>query len=594
MTRLLGSVALTALCAACATPSVTPTTMASAEPTAAPTPHGKPSATTVSVGGDVTVTEGGIARVPITKTGQGTAKFNWQTVPGTASADVDYVTQSGSLDIDTDATLEVPTLDDRTAEPGEKFTVVLSGKAHTTIGDGESVVTITDNDSSLPPEPITCSDGSTVIPPATCPEQPPPSGGGDIPSNGLTGLAPINSVDPMLATKPDSIPPSADPDVVGAFRFTCGMAGLGRFDPKVYPGDTTGKSHGHQFYGNAGITSGSTYESLRTTGASTCAYGEFPANRAGYWQPWLEDGRGHVLQSDIATVYYKRRPPYDPVCSDPSNPQYQGQCVEMPNGLFYIFGYDMVTNTPATGSVTFTCQLNGGTVYVYGTMAEAATSGRCVAGGEFGIRAHAPSCWNGKLVDSANHRDHMAYPSYGSWGYVKCPATHPYVIPEFALLTTWRIVEGDDLTLWRFSSDHAHPELPAGATFHADFFMAWEPGVHAMWETPGCLGKKLNCFSGVTGNGRIVNHAANPIYPDPVTGEPVGSWQNPYRVVPIPGAEANVRLWGPSYGNVSANWATKVKPNAKALKEPHWLTVMRKALDELAARPVQLTAVTGR
>jgi hypothetical protein len=524
------------------------------------TPYGKPPATTVAVAGDVTVVEGQVASVPLIKTGSGTAKIGWHTVPGTATESADYVAQTGSLNLDTNATLEIPTIDDHGSEPAEQFTVVVTGKAQTTVPDGESVVTITDNDSSLPP----------------------PTGNGDIPSNGLTGLTPIDAVDPQLATKPASVPPSADPDVVGAFRFTCGMAGLGRFDPKVYPGDTTGKSHGHQFYGNAGITSGSTYESLRTTGASTCAYGPHPANRSGYWQPWLEDGKGNVLQPDVVTVYYKRRPPGDPVCTDKANPQYQGQCVEMPNGLFYIFGYDMITNTPITGGITFTCQLNGGTVYVYNTMGEAASSGKCVAGGEFGTRANGPSCWDGKRVDTANHRDHMAYPDRGFWGYPKCPDSHPFVTPEFALLSTWRIMDGDEPTLWRLSSDHAHPELPAGSTFHADFFMAWEPGVHAMWETPGCLGKKLDCHSGVTGNGRMLTNAANPIYPDPVTGEPVGSWTNPYRSVPIPGAEANVRLWGPSYGNAAANWATKVKPNAKAIPQPQWLTTMLAELDRRA------------
>ena len=45
-----------------------------------------------------------------------------------------------------------------------------------------------------------------------------------------------------------------------------------------------------------------------------------------------------------------------------------------------------------------------------------------------------------------------------------------------------------------------HPELPHGSTFHADFFMAWDPTVHDMWES-NCLDKLLNCSAGVLGNG---------------------------------------------------------------------------------------------
>jgi hypothetical protein len=504
------------------------------------TPYAPPP-TTVSVAGDVTVDEGGLAVIPVTKTGNGAAKFTWQTVPGTADAS-DFVGSSGTLNTSGNATIAVQTLKDGAVEGAETFSLLIGPKGQTSVADPESVVTIAAN-------------GGPPVPPS-----------GDIFVDNLAGLPPINSVDPQLATKPASVPPSSAPDVVGALRFVCGFAGIGRFDPKVYPGDTTGKSHGHQFYGNTHINPASTYESLRGEGPSTCAYGEYPANRSGYWQPWLEDGRGHVLQPDIVVVYYKRRPPTDPVCSNSANPQYQGQCVEMPNGMFYIAGFDFLTNK-APDNFSFTCQLNGGTVYSYKTMAEAAASGRCVAGAEFGSRIDGPSCWDGKRVDSTNHRDHVVYGSYGSWGYYKCPTTHPYVIPTLTILSTWRIVAGDDPTLWRFSSDHMRPDLPAGATFHVDFFMAWEPGVHAMWEAPGCLGKMLNCNSGVTGNGRIINHAANPIYPDPVTGEPVGSWTNPYRVVPIPGVEANTKLVGINYGRSGSDWAGKVG-KAKRIPPP--------------------------
>ena len=57
----------------------------------------------------------------------------------------------------------------------------------------------------------------------------------------------------------------------------------------------------------------------------------------------------------------------------------------------------------------------------------------------------APACWDGKNLDSANHRDHVSYPSYGTWGYMKCPSTHSYVIPGFTLQAWWSVGEGDDV-----------------------------------------------------------------------------------------------------------------------------------------------------
>ena len=46
-----------------------------------------------------------------------------------------------------------------------------------------------------------------------------------------------------------SLPASAYPDTVGAFRFICGAGQLTNDDPIMYPGQP-GKSHLHQFYGN--------------------------------------------------------------------------------------------------------------------------------------------------------------------------------------------------------------------------------------------------------------------------------------------------------------------------------------------------------
>ena len=546
-----------------------------------------PPPTTVSVGGDVQVAEGGQAVVPIIKTGNGSAKFSYSTTPGTADA-TDFVSVSGNVTTSGDATLVIRTTPDGLVEGPESFRVLIGPKGQTTVADAESVVTIADDDVA-PPQPITCWDGSQVVPPATCPEQPPapidcgggitvippatcpppviPPTSGNIPSNGLTGLAPIPSVDPALAVKAASIPGSGAPDVVGAFRLTCGFAGLGRFDPKVVPGDTTGKSHGHQFYGNTSVTPTSTYQSLRTAGPSTCSYGAYPGNRSAYWQPWLEDGAGGILQPDLVTLYYKRRPPNDPICSDPNHPQYSGKCVDMPTGMFYIFGFDFITNTPPTGQVDFTCIDPATNVQtVFKTLTEAANSGKCKPGGKFSSRANGPPCWDGAFVDTTNHRNHVAYGSYGSWGYYKCPSTHPYVIPQVSVLSQWTIQSGADLTRWAFSSDYQRPDLPRGTTFHVDFWFLWEPQIAINWHG-NCIAKLLNCSGGNIGNGTALNSAGQPIYPDPATGQPRYYWVNPYPVRPIPGAEANTKLIGINGGPATFEWVSR-KPKGKPTPQP--------------------------
>ena len=298
-----------------------------------------------------------------------------------------------------------------------------------------------------------------------------------------------------------AIPPSASPDVVGAFRFICNAGQLLKDDPIVYPGQP-GKSHLHQFYGNTGANANSTYASLRGGGSSTCMS---PLNRSAYWMPAMLDGKGNVIRPDYVAIYYKRRPISDPIVSDTANPKYEGQAVDLPNGLKFIFGYDMLTGKAPTGSLYFNCDGPGATQGHYPTIPAAIAT--CPAGARIGAVVNAPSCWDGKNLDSPNHRDHVTYASYGSWGYAKCPSTHPYVIPDFTLQAWFTIAPGDDLRQWQLSSDAMRPDLPHGSTFHADFFMAWDPTVKKMWHD-NCINRKLSCSGGDLGNGKQMKQFA--------------------------------------------------------------------------------------
>ena len=318
---------------------------------------------------------------------------------------------------------------------------------------------------------------------------------------------------------PTSIPSSAAPDVVGAFRFICSAGQLLRDDPVVYPGQP-GKSHLHQFYGNLAANANSTYASLRQNGGSSCEGGNgttTAVNRSAYWMPAMLDGIGNVVRPDFISIYYKRRPISDPKCSLTSgDPKAEGNCVPLPNGLRFVFGYDMLTGQAPTGSLYFTCQGPSSTATAsYPNMVEAIA--RCPAtptavrqaDGSFkneynrlGAVINAPSCWDGKNLDSPNHRDHVAYGGYGWWGYFKCPPTHPYVIPGFTLGAWFRVDE--NLGTWRLSSDDMMPGTVPGTTFHADWFGAWDNQVQAMW-TDNCINKLLNCSAGNLGNGKIIN-----------------------------------------------------------------------------------------
>jgi hypothetical protein len=324
-----------------------------------------------------------------------------------------------------------------------------------------------------------------------------------VPSPSLAGAAYISDgTDGSQALQPSwgsgAIPPSSKPDVVGALRFICKAGQVLPDDPLVYPGQP-GKSHLHQFYGNTAADAYSTYESLRTKGTSTCNRGvDIPANRSGYWMPAMLDANGNPTKLAFAIIYYKRRPITDPKCSI-ANFQAEGNCLTIPNGLRFIFGYDMLTGKSPTGSLWFNCQGPGAVPGHYSDLTQALAN--CPTGALVGAVIEAPSCWDGKNLDTPNHRDHVAYPGYGSWGYLRCPLDHPYVIPSFTLGAWFPVVAGMHL-----SCDAMVPGKPAGTCFHTDYWEAWNDKVKAMW-TQNDIDKMLNASGGDLGNGKQLKGA---------------------------------------------------------------------------------------
>lgn len=296
----------------------------------------------------------------------------------------------------------------------------------------------------------------------------------------------------------------AAPDNLGAFRFICSPGHLLSDDPIVYPGQA-GKSHPHQFFGNYSANANSTYATFRSTGITSCLN---EANRSAYWMPAMYNGAGKAIRPDLISIYYKRAPKNNPECTI-GNPLYQGECVALPNGLRFIFGYDMLTSTTPTGNFTFRCEGPGMPQTTYSDMVTAAAGCPTAGQHDLALVITAPECWDGVNLDSPNHRSHLAnFDTTG--GVVKCPSTHPKVIPHFALGARWKV----DATLntsgtwvpgqatWYLSCDNMYGMalLRPGTCFHTDYFEAWNQAVKKMW-TDNCIDRWLSCSAGDLGNG---------------------------------------------------------------------------------------------
>jgi hypothetical protein len=269
--------------------------------------------------------------------------------------------------------------------------------------------------------------------------------------------------------------PTPDPDGIGAFRTVCEYSHMKADDPIVKPGQA-GASHLHTFWGNTLTNANSTFQSLLTTGNGTCRGGI--ANRSAYWVPSVIDTRTGTPQApDLIHVYYKSG--YGGLRPE--------QIKALPDNLRMVAG-----SATASGPQDFmgwSCWSGGG---------KFPSIPRCGVGDHLSMDVEFPQCWNGRDLDSADHRSHMAYPRNGA-----CPASHPVPVPVISYHVLFRIKDGSDVSTWRLSSDVYDKSKAAGFSVHGDWFGAWDREILETW-TRFCVQRTGSCGSHMLGDGRAM------------------------------------------------------------------------------------------
>jgi hypothetical protein len=227
------------------------------------------------------------------------------------------------------------------------------------------------------------------------------------------------------------------------------------------------------------------------------------------------DSNGYVRNADWIAVYYKRPMAGSARCTAGSA-TLMGNCIGLPNQLRMIFGWDPTKPDAPLKGGSWYC--TGGTKAHYSNLDDVFQSG-CRAGDTLVADLVAPNCWDGKHLDTPDHRSHLANASYGSWGYLKCPATHPYVIPRTESKVTWTVTadmyetlsDGSTRSRLVLSSDHMKPGAKPGETLHSDYMEQWVGKAKRMWEE-NCIDKGLDCSGGDLGNGLQLFGASQPSY----------------------------------------------------------------------------------
>jgi len=237
-------------------------------------------------------------------------------------------------------------------------------------------------------------------------------------------------------------------------------------DPIVFPA-LAGRSHLHDFFGNVSVDANSTTGSLARTTSSTCLRGMGEADRAAYWTPaLLRDGRAVTGSADELRIdaYYAVLDKPLPVRP-------------MPLGLRMIAGDAKATSAQPTNIVHYNCLRypTGGQV----TKSSAAIPS-CPGGTYLSAKIDFPSCWDGRNLDSADHKSHMAYPNRGA-----CPVSHPVEVPALSIRLRWKAARGIPSSQLALSSGGQQ-------TMHADFWNVWSPAV-MRWLVDNCLNAIRNC-----------------------------------------------------------------------------------------------------
>jgi hypothetical protein len=245
----------------------------------------------------------------------------------------------------------------------------------------------------------------------------------------------------------------AEPVRVAEFLADCPISHRLPDDPIVLPG-LAGASHSHDFFGNHSTNAASTYQSLNgATGNCNPAQ-----DISSYWVPTLYKGQTAISPS-IVTFYYLGEGVNRPQDIKPT-----------PVGLKIVAGNAKATG-PNDSLARWSC-LHAGEVNPSKDFVV------CPPNTQLETYLDFPQCWNGRDLDSADHKSHMAYPVAGG-----CPSTHPVSVPKLRMVIRYP-VNGETSQL-RLASG-------PGYTYHGDFFNVW-PAAEMARRVSNCLNTVFKC-----------------------------------------------------------------------------------------------------
>ncbi|KAL2019650.1 hypothetical protein VTK56DRAFT_9465 [Thermocarpiscus australiensis] len=267
-----------------------------------------------------------------------------------------------------------------------------------------------------------------------------------------------------------------------------GRVAMARLDPLMSP--NTPSQHAHTIHGSSGMSETATYEDLRNAGCTSCAAVQ---DHSAYWTPSLYFRHANGTYQEVEQVggmlaYYTLE-------KDAGNPD--AGIKAFPNDFRMIAGdstrrnYSVASlsyldpdppksnwaslgqtdqNDLAQRAIGFNC-LNyqkdpEGAFQRHYLPEKAYLDANCTDGVRFEIMF--PSCWNGKDIESPDHKSHVAYPDLITTG--TCPKGFDVKLPGLMYETIWATNEFAGVP-GEFVISNGDVQ---GFGYHGDFISGWD------------------------------------------------------------------------------------------------------------------------
>jgi hypothetical protein len=277
------------------------------------------------------------------------------------------------------------------------------------------------------------------------------------------------------------------PQAYAFLRFECSQLVVQRLDPLVTPGEVS--PHLHQIVGGNAFNV-SMHPELDLPKLATCTTCTFKEDLSNYWTA--------VLYFRAPNGSFKRVPqmPNQFLQGNGGMTVYYNQPMDNTKVTAFKKGFRMIVGDPMIRSFNndstearmlsyrcFDTNFGGNPGNQHpGTGLDTHTLPNRVCNG--GIRANTffPSCWDGKNLDSPDHKSHMAWETGGRGlgggpfqQTGKCPSTHPVRMPQLFFETVWDTRGFNSM----FPKDGSQPFVysngdPNGLGHHGDYVFGWK------------------------------------------------------------------------------------------------------------------------